>query len=57
MNSNSNRKFDKTQKYGTQSDMMNFNDDLIFIMITHMLSIGIVVSSGYHDNHFAVGKL
>jgi hypothetical protein len=25
-------------------------------MITHMLTIGIAVSSGYHDNHFAVGK-
>lgn len=56
MDSNDKKKFDELGSGKTQSDFMNFNDDLIFIMITHILTIGIAVSSGYHDNHFAVGE-
>ena len=50
------KKFNKMSKSGGQSELMNFNDDLLFLMITHVLTIGIAISSGYHDSHFAVGK-
>jgi hypothetical protein len=56
MTSEDNRKFDKMNSYANQSELINFNDDLLFIMITHILTMGIAISSGYHDNHFAVGK-
>jgi hypothetical protein len=56
MTSEDNRKFDKMKNYSKQAELMNFNDDLIFIMVTHILTMGVAISSGYHDNHFAVGE-
>lgn len=36
-------------------DALCFNDDIIYIMVSHILVIGIAISSGYHDSHFAIG--
>lgn len=32
------------------------NDDIIFLMVSHILVMGIAISSGYHESHFAIGK-
>ena len=51
------KKFDKMSEYSKQAEMMNLNDDLLFVMFTHILCMAITISSGYHDNHFAVGNI
>ena len=51
------KEFDKQIDQMPQKGIISFNDDLMFIIITHILSVGIVISSGYHSNHFATGKV
>ena len=48
--------FDREAQSILKTDRIYFNDDLVFLIITHVLSVGVAISSGYHSNHFASGK-
>ena len=51
------RKFDKNlQTINEDETFMSFNEDVLYIMITHILSVGMAISSGYQAKHFAAGK-
>ena len=48
--------FDKMADLDSPGEALCFNDDIIYIMVSHILVIGVAISSGYHASHFAIGK-
>lgn len=50
------KEFDKMSGFDESGEGLCLNDDIIYLMVSHILVMGIAISSGYHESHFAIGK-